>query len=53
VLATVLGSTVPVLLDYVDIDPAVATGVFITTCNDVIAVLAFFLITSRLYLAGI
>jgi hypothetical protein len=35
------------------IDPAVATGVFITTCNDVIAVLAFFLITSRLYLAGI
>ena len=53
VLATVLGSTVPVLLDYFDIDPAVATGVFITTCNDVIAVLAFFLITSRLYLAGL
>jgi len=53
VLATLLGSTVPVLLDYFDIDPAVATGVFITTCNDVIAVLAFFLITSRLYLAGI
>ena len=53
VLATVLGSTVPVLLDYFDIDPAVATGVFITTCNDVIAVLAFFLITSRLYLSGL
>jgi magnesium transporter len=53
VLATILGSTVPIVLDYFDIDPAVATGVFITTCNDVIAVLVFFLITTRLYLAGI
>ncbi|HEX5787640.1 MAG TPA: magnesium transporter [Woeseiaceae bacterium] len=53
VLAAVLGSTVPLVLDYFDIDPAVATGVFITTCNDVIAVLMFFLITTRLYLAGI
>lgn len=53
ILAALLGSIVPVLLDYFDIDPAVATGVFITTGNDVIAVLAFFLITTQLYLAGI
>lgn len=53
VIAAVLGSTVPLVLDYFDIDPAVATGVFITTCNDVIAVLMFFLITTRLYLAGV
>jgi magnesium transporter len=53
ILAALLGSIVPVLLDYFDIDPAVATGVFITTGNDVIAVLAFFLITTQMYLAGI
>ncbi len=53
VLAALLGSIVPIVLDYFDIDPAVATGVFITTGNDVIAVLAFFLITTQLYLAGL
>ncbi len=53
IMAAVLGSTIPVLLDYVDIDPAVATGVFITTCNDVLAVLVFFLITTQIYLPGL
>ncbi|MEQ8348740.1 MAG: magnesium transporter [Sneathiellaceae bacterium] len=50
VQASVIGSLVPVLLQRLKFDPAVATGVFITTSNDVIGVLIFFLIATSLYL---
>jgi magnesium transporter len=33
-----------------EIRPAVATGVFITTANDVVGVLIFFVIAANLYL---
>lgn len=48
--AAVVGALVPVILKRFGFDPAVATGVFITTSNDVIGVLIFFLIASHLYL---
>lgn len=48
--AAVVGSLVPIVLDRLKFDPAVATGVFITTTNDVVGVLIFFLIASSLYL---
>ena len=49
-LAATLGSTVPLVLDHFDIDPAVATGVFITTGNDILSVLVYFTIASSIYL---
>jgi len=49
VVAVTLGSTVPLILDHFNIDPAMATGVFITTGNDVLGVLVFFLMVTRFY----
>jgi len=48
--AATVGSLVPVALDRLGFDPAVATGVFITTSNDVVGVLIFFLIATAIYL---
>jgi len=50
VQASSVGALVPVVLDRLGFDPAVATGVFITTSNDVIGVLIFFLIATAIYL---
>ncbi|MGI9401822.1 MAG: magnesium transporter, partial [Rhizobiaceae bacterium] len=49
VQAAVVGSMIPIALDRLKFDPAVATGVFITTSNDVVGVLIFFLVASNLY----
>jgi magnesium transporter len=50
VQASVVGSMVPLALQRIRLDPAVATGVFITTANDVVGVLIFFVIATTLYL---
>ena len=50
VLSTCIGTTVPLLLDRLGIDPAIATGPFITTSNDIIGLAVFFLIASLIYL---
>lgn len=50
VQAASVGALVPVMLDRLGFDPAVATGVFITTSNDVVGVLIFFLIATAIYL---
>lgn len=50
-MAAVIGATVPLLLHRFGIDPALATGPFITTSNDILGVLIFFLLASWLYLA--
>ena len=49
-LAATLGSVVPFLLKAARFDPAVATGIFITTTNDVFGVLVFFTVASIFYL---
>jgi len=49
-LASLMGTLAPLVLDRLKLDPAVATGIFITTGNDVFGVLIFFLIASALYL---
>ena len=43
-VAALIGTSVPILLDKFGIDPAIATGPFITTGNDVIGILLFFYI---------
>ena len=41
-LATLLGTLVPLLMSRLNIDPAVASGPFITTANDIISLLVYF-----------
>lgn len=48
-IAAIVGSFVPLALHRVGIDPAAATGVFITTSNDVVGVLVYFLMASTFY----
>lgn len=50
VLATTIGTTVPLLLHRSGIDPAIATGPFITTSNDIIGLTVYFLIATFLYI---
>jgi magnesium transporter len=49
-LAVGVGATIPLVLDRLGIDPAMATGVFITTGNDIMAVAVFFLMVTLFYL---
>jgi magnesium transporter len=44
VMAALIGTFIPIFLDKRGIDPAVATGPFITTSNDVFGILIYFLI---------
>jgi magnesium transporter len=48
--AGTLGAVVPFALRDLGLDPAVATGIFITTVNDMAAILLFFLVASAIYL---
>ncbi|SOC44916.1 magnesium transporter [Salinicoccus kekensis] len=41
-VATLIGTIVPLFMDKVGIDPAVASGPFITTANDIISLLIYF-----------
>ena len=50
ILATCIGTTVPLLLHRFGVDPAIATGPFITTSNDIIGLAIFFLMATLLYL---
>jgi magnesium transporter len=52
-IAATLGSTIPLVLNHFDIDPAVATGVFITTANDILGVLVYFTVASTIYLSAV
>ncbi len=52
-IAATLGSTIPLVLDHFDIDPAVATGVFITTANDILGVLVYFTVATTIYLGAL
>ena len=45
-IATTIGACVPLLLHKLDIDPAVATGPFVTTSIDILGVSLYFLIAS-------
>lgn len=42
VFAAILGTLIPLILDKYNIDPAVATGPFITTMNDVVGLFIYF-----------
>ncbi|MBF0277981.1 MAG: magnesium transporter [SAR324 cluster bacterium] len=44
-LAASVGSTIPILLKRINIDPAIATGPFITTANDLLGILIYLSVT--------
>jgi len=44
VVAALIGTSIPILLDKKGIDPAIATGPFITTSNDIFGIFLFFYI---------
>ncbi|MCY4169999.1 MAG: magnesium transporter [Bacteroidetes bacterium] len=50
ILAAGIGTTVPLVLNRIGIDPALATGPFITTSNDIIGLVVFFMLASVIYL---
>lgn len=50
VIAAILGALVPLLLDKIKIDPALATGPFITTANDIIGLTIYFVVAYFVYL---
>ncbi|MDC7994787.1 magnesium transporter [Altibacter sp. HG106] len=45
IIAAIIGTFVPIILDKRGIDPAIATGPFITTSNDIFGILIFFYIS--------
>ena len=42
IIASLIGTFVPLLLDKFGVDPALATGPFITTSNDICGILIYF-----------
>ena len=44
-MAALIGTFVPIILDKKRIDPAIATGPFITTSNDILGIYLFFIIS--------
>jgi magnesium transporter len=49
-VASLVGTFVPIVLDKRGIDPAIATGPFITTSNDIFGIFLFFLIAKSMLL---
>lgn len=47
-IATIVGATVPLIINKLKIDPAVASGPFITTINDILGLLIYFSIATAL-----
>lgn len=48
IFASIFGTITPLILNKFDIDPALATGPFITTTNDILGLTVYFLIGSAL-----
>lgn len=49
IFAAIFGTLIPLLLDKYNIDPALATGPFITTLNDVLGLFIYFTVGMLLY----
>ena len=48
IISTFVGTLMPLLFSKLNIDPAIATGPFVTTSIDIIGVTLYFLIASAL-----
>lgn len=48
IVSTVTGTIIPIIINLLNIDPAVASGPFITTMNDILSLLIYFTLASYL-----
>jgi len=48
--ATMIGAIVPFVLNKLKIDPAIATGPFVTTMNDIVGLVIYFTLITHIYL---
>lgn len=48
IMASLIGTFIPIVLDKYGIDPALATGPFITTSNDIMGIIIFFTIAKAI-----
>ncbi len=48
IIASIVGTFIPIILDKRGIDPALATGPFITTSNDIFGILIYFMIAKMI-----
>ncbi len=48
--ATMIGAIVPFVLNKLNIDPAIATGPFVTTMNDIVGLVIYFTLITHIYL---
>lgn len=53
IFAAIFGTMVPLLLDRYKIDPALATGPFVTTANDIFGLIIYFLIGRFIMSSGV
>ncbi len=49
IISSLFGTLIPLLLDRFNIDPALATGPFITTVNDIIGLFIYFIVGRMMY----
>ncbi|HYG52735.1 MAG TPA: magnesium transporter, partial [Flavobacteriales bacterium] len=49
VFAAIFGTLIPLVLHRNKIDPAIATGPFITTTNDILGIVLYFSISHMMY----
>ena len=49
IIAAIFGTVVPLVLEKIKIDPALATGPFVTTSNDILGLSIYFLIAYLIY----
>ena len=47
--AAMFGTVIPLLLNRLKVDPALATGPFVTTLNDIIGLLTYFTVGHFMY----
>jgi magnesium transporter len=47
-VAALVGSGIPLLFEKINVDPAIATGPFVTTAVDIVSVFCYFIIATRL-----
>jgi magnesium transporter len=49
ILASLMGTVTPLVLDRIGVNPALASGPFITTANDLLGLAVYFLVARMVY----
>ncbi len=49
IIAALFGTAIPLFLNRFKVDPALATGPFITTANDILGLIIYFVVARFMY----